>query len=247
MPNLCCTQPQAVRRPKSASRNRAPAARSTLRIASRAFSIRNSPSLLAADLLQVAVAQAQLPAGVDHLGQRLPVPLARLGLVGQVLFDGVEDLAFGHPLGLVLGVAAAAVWKSMPRKSRASSSTPSSLAGPFGEGLGAVVLGEELVEVAGRSAGRSSPGSAACSWRRRGSAGGSRRRACAARPSPRRIRAGSCGCRSCALRPSSGRLRCGGETMRLSMASPSCMPRRVSMFLTHSPAKIRIRSSSSER
>ena len=36
-------------------------------------------------------------------------------------------------------------------------------------------------------------------------------------------------------------------TMRLSMASPSCMPRRVSMFLTHSPAKIRIRSSSSDR
>ena len=34
-----------------------------------------------------------------------------------------------------------------------------------------------------------------------------------------------------ALRPSSGRLRCGGETIRLSIASPSFMPSRVSSVL----------------
>ena len=37
------------------------------------------------------------------------------------------------------------------------------------------------------------------------------------------------------------------ETILLSMASPSCMPSRVSTAETHSPANLRIRSSSSDR
>ncbi len=37
------------------------------------------------------------------------------------------------------------------------------------------------------------------------------------------------------------------ETIRLSIACPRSMPRPVRIFFTHSPAKIRIKSSSSER
>ena len=37
------------------------------------------------------------------------------------------------------------------------------------------------------------------------------------------------------------------DTMPLSMAWSSSMPRRVSMLATHSPAKMRIRSSCSDR
>ena len=102
--------------------------------------------LIAAKLLQVAVAEAQVPAGVDHLGQRLPVPFRRLFLLGQVLFEGFEHLAFGHPLGLVAGLqlgggeiqAAEVAGVELDRQQ---------LGRPAGERLGAVVLVEELVEV----------------------------------------------------------------------------------------------------
>ena len=121
--------------------------------------------LIAAQLLQVAVAEAQVPAGVDRLGQRLPVPFRLLFLFGQVLFQGFEHLAFGHPLGLVAGVAfgvaeihAAEVLRIELDRQR--------LARPAGERLGAVVLVQELVEVVLDLLVDHRPGSTACSRRR---------------------------------------------------------------------------------
>ena len=245
MPNLCLTQAQAVWRPKSGSRKRAPALRSIFWTASRAFSIEIG-HFVAAELLQVAVAEAQVPAGVDHLGQGLPVPFLGVFVAGQVLLEGLEAPGFRPS-------ARPGPWRSSPptgspcRGSRGRRAPRPAACPPSRRTTRRRSPGRGTGRGSGRSAGRSSPGSAACSRRRRGSAGGSRRPACAARPSPRRIRAGSCG--SSKLRsstffwaPSMRR-----ETMRLSMASPSFMPSRVRTFLTHSPAKIRIRSSSSER
>ena len=121
-----CTQPQAARRPKSASRKRGPVARSTLRIASRAFSISNSPSASRPNCFRSRSRRLELPADVANLARASQFHSLLLVVLGQVFLDGVEHLALGLPLGLVLGLVAAAA-KSMPRKSRASNSTPSSL------------------------------------------------------------------------------------------------------------------------
>ncbi len=101
---------------------------------------------LSPDLLQRGRIEAQLPAHVDHLGQSLPVPLARVGVFGQVLFNRLEHLALRHPLGLVFGVLfgqgdvhVAIVARLEFRREH--------LAGPDCEGLGAVILRQELGQV----------------------------------------------------------------------------------------------------
>ena len=192
----------------------------------------NSSRSYRGELAEVLVLEVQAVAGVGPVGQRLPVPFRGLGVGREVLLHRLADRVAEpgpRPCG---GPSSTASSKVLPLKSRGVELDAQPLAGPLGEAGRAVVVG--------RGTGRRAASiwssiisriSVLGSCRRRGSAGGSRRPASAARPSPRRIRAGSCGCRSSAPRPSSGRLRCGGVTIRLSIASPSFMPSRVSTFV----------------
>ena len=104
--------------------------------------------LLAADLLQLAVADGQVPARVGELGQGLPVPVALVfGVGGKVLFQGVHDLALGLPLGLVHGIALGIV-EIEAAEVAGVELHGQLLAGPLGEGLRAVIAGQELVQAA---------------------------------------------------------------------------------------------------
>ena len=132
--------------PKSGWRNRAPSLKSIFCKAALRPLDQEIAHLIASELLQIAVAKAQVPARVDRLGQRLPVPLRLLFFRRQVLFEGFQHLAFRHPLGLIAGLklgggevhAAEVAGVELDRQQ---------LARPFGERLGAVVLVEELVEI----------------------------------------------------------------------------------------------------
>ena len=104
--------------------------------------------LLAADLLQLAVADGQVPARVGELGQGLPVPVALVfGVGGQVLFQGVHDLPLGLPLGLVHGKALG-ILEIEAAEVAGVELHRQFLAGPLGEGLRAVIAGQELVQAA---------------------------------------------------------------------------------------------------
>ena len=183
---------------------------------------------------------------LTSFGQRLPVPFRRLFLCRQVFFQGFEHLAFGHALGLIAGIAFRRRRSPAPRKSRASNSTASSLPAQLGERLGAVVLVEELVEIM--------LDLLVDHLQDQLLAIGAVEDVLAVAVDALPLLVHhlvvfeqvfadfEVAFLDLLLRPSMRR-----ETMWLSIASPSFMPSRVRMFLTHSPAKIRIRSSSSER
>ena len=102
--------------------------------------------LLAADLLQLAVADGQVPARVGELGQGLPVPVALVfGVGGKVLFQGVHDLALGLPLGLVHGIALG-ILEIEAAEVAGVELHRQLLARPLGEGLRAVIAGKELIQ-----------------------------------------------------------------------------------------------------
>ena len=102
---------------------------------------------VAADLLQIAIAKAQTPAGVGQLGQRFPVPfrLRRRRRAGSPRWRrAAGPPAAARPRPRTVSRPSA---KSRPRNSRASSSIDSSLPAHFGKRLGAVVPGQKLIEV----------------------------------------------------------------------------------------------------
>ena len=96
--------------------------------------------------LQVAIADIQLPAGVDQSGQRFPVPLARFFVLGKVFLDRVDHLPFGHAGGFVarhpLGRGQIDSLEIAGFELDAEQS-----AGPLGERGAAVVFVEEFVDV----------------------------------------------------------------------------------------------------
>ncbi len=201
--------------------------------------------LVAAELLQIAIAEAQVPARVDQLRQRLPVPFGRLFFRRQVFFQGFQHLALGHALGPFAGEdlgrleihAAKVAGVELHRQL---------LGRPARKRLAAVVLVEELVEeVVDLLLDHLQDQLLAV---------GAVENVLAVAVNAFALLIHhlvvfeevfadlEVPFLDLLLAPSMRR-----ETMRLSMASPSLMPSRVSTFLTHSPAKIRIRSSSSER
>ena len=151
---------RAARRRPCARRSRAPGSGRTTTgrsasIASWAMLDQLFGDVVAADLLEVAVAEVEAPAGVERRGQRVPVPLALVFVVGQVLVDGVEHLRLGHAAGFVdgdpLGVVEIGVAKVLGVELHVEQ-----VAGRGGERLAAVGRVEEPRRGARRPAGRSS-------------------------------------------------------------------------------------------
>ena len=115
--------------------------------------------LVAAELFQVAVAKVELPAGVGQLGQRLPVPF-RSCLLPPGRFSSMASstcalghaagFVLGHPLGVVRSPCRGSPWR---RARRANGCRP------MRQSVGAVVLGQELIQMCDRPACRSSRGS----------------------------------------------------------------------------------------
>ena len=245
MPNLCRTQPQAVWTLNSGCRNRSPSLKSIFSMAARARSMRKSPT-------------RSRPSCFRSRSRRLKCQRTLTNLARASQFHSAVSSSSGR-----FSSRASSTWPSAIRSacSRAThfgrgeiqaAEVPrleldgQLLGRPAGERLGDRSPCRGIGPGSGRSAGRSSPGSTACNWRRGGCFGDSRR--------PVSLFVHhlvvfeevfadlEVAFFDLFLRPSMRR-----ETMWLSMASPSFMPSRVRMFLTHSPAKIRIRSSSSER
>ena len=128
----------------------------------RRFDEQHLADFVAADFLQIAIAEVQLPARVENLASASQFHSVSSSLLGQVFLDGVEDLRFGGPFGFVLGQPLGG-GEIEAAKSLGSSSTPNRPPAHLANVSRAVVLVEELVEVMRRSARRSSRGSAACS------------------------------------------------------------------------------------
>ena len=56
---------------------------------------------IAADLLEIAVAEIEIPARVREVGQRHPVPLAGILFLGQVFINRIQHLHFGLAFGAI--------------------------------------------------------------------------------------------------------------------------------------------------
>ncbi len=174
----------------------------------------------------------------------LPIQLFVLFALGQLLLDGVEDLRFGGPFGFVGMLRCGG--EIEPRELLGIDFAGEQAAGPCGERVGAVVLVEEDVQM------MVDLGVDHLEDQFLAIPAVENSLTIAIDPLPLLVHHLVVFQQVLAdvevplldflLAPSMRRL-----TMRLSIASPSCMPRRVRMFLTHSPAKIRIRSSSSDR
>ena len=156
MPNLCCTQPQAVRTPKSLCEEPLPSDRSTFSIASRALVDQLLAQLVAADLLQLAVAIVESSSGaLDILARATSSSSSSSSPSGRFSSMASKHLAFGRSARPRPWQVALPAAKSSPRELLGSSSSRQPPAGPFGERLGAVVLVEEDRRDDGRSACRS--------------------------------------------------------------------------------------------
>ena len=105
--------------------------------------------VLPADLLQVPVAQAELPAHVHRVGQRFPVPFAFvLDVLGHVLFQLVVDQRLDGPRGFFLGQPLGGVEVHIAIIARLERIGQRQLRSrPLAKGSRTVVGGQDFVEV----------------------------------------------------------------------------------------------------
>ncbi len=59
--------------------------------------------VIAADFLEIAIAEAEVPPRVDELGQRFPIPFALVFSFRQVFFESVVQLRFDLPQRFIAG------------------------------------------------------------------------------------------------------------------------------------------------